>query len=376
MPRIDRYLLSQFLQLFGFFALVLVGVYWINKAVGLFDQLIGDGQSALVFLEFSLLTLPTVIKLVLPVAAFIATVYGTNRLISESELVVMQATGFSGFRLARPVLFFGLAVGLMMAVMGHVLVPASRATLVQARAAISENITARYLTEGTFTHPSPRVTLYIRQISPQGELLDLFLADNRKPGMRTTYTARKALFARGDQGPKLIMFNGMVETLDRPSGRLSVTRFADFTFDIGAMLTASVASNRTPGELSTAELLWPTPALEKETGDSADSLRFEGHARFAEPLLALSVTLVGFSALLLGGFSRFGLLRQIVLAICLLVVVQALQTTATDLGSRRAGGWVLAYVAPAIGLGLACAMLWWSGRVRRVVAGSGGGATA
>jgi hypothetical protein len=33
---------------------VLVAVYWVNRAVGLFDQLIGDGQSALVFLEFSL----------------------------------------------------------------------------------------------------------------------------------------------------------------------------------------------------------------------------------------------------------------------------------------------------------------------------------
>ena len=45
--RLDRYLLSQLLGLFGFFSLVLVAVYWINRAVGLFDQLIGDGQSAL-----------------------------------------------------------------------------------------------------------------------------------------------------------------------------------------------------------------------------------------------------------------------------------------------------------------------------------------
>ncbi|MCU0903725.1 MAG: LptF/LptG family permease, partial [Tabrizicola sp.] len=59
--RFDRYLLSQFLALFGFFALVLVAVYWVNRAVGLFDQLIGDGQSALVFLEFSILTLPNAI---------------------------------------------------------------------------------------------------------------------------------------------------------------------------------------------------------------------------------------------------------------------------------------------------------------------------
>ena len=126
MPRFDRYILSTFLGIFGFFALVLVGVYWINRAVGLFDQLIGDGQTALVFLAFSALTLPYVIKLVLPVAAFIAAVYGGNRLISDSELVVMQATGFSPFRLARPVALFGLVVTGMMLVLTLTLVPMAR----------------------------------------------------------------------------------------------------------------------------------------------------------------------------------------------------------------------------------------------------------
>src|SRR6056297_2753879 len=97
--RFDRYLLSQLLMLFGFFALVLVLVYWVNRAVVLFDQLIANGQSALVFLEFSALTLPNVIRIVLPIAAFAGTLYVTNKLSSESELVVVQATRFSPWRL-------------------------------------------------------------------------------------------------------------------------------------------------------------------------------------------------------------------------------------------------------------------------------------
>ena len=366
LPRIDRYILSQLLQYFGFFALVLVGVYWINKAVGLFDQLIGDGQSSLVFLEFSLLTLPTVIKLVLPVAAFIATVYATNRMMTESELVVMQATGFSAFRLARPVVYFGLVVALMLTVMGHVLVPASRSMLVSARAIMSENITARYLNEGTFTHPSANVTLYIRAISPTGELLDLFLADDRKPDETTTYTAKKALFARGDAGPKLIMFDGMAQVLTRSTQRLSVTRFVDFTFDIGALLTASVRPDRTPGELTTPELLWPTPAILTETGATAANLLFEAHNRFAEPLLAVSVALVGFSALLVGGFSRFGLWRQIAMAVALLVVLQGFATVAGDLAAQMPQGWLLAYAAPLAGIAMAWGLLGWAGRPHRV----------
>ncbi len=72
MARFDRYMLSQLMVLFGFFSLVLVLVYWINRAVVLFDQLIADGQSATVFLEFTALTLPSVMRLALPLAAFAA----------------------------------------------------------------------------------------------------------------------------------------------------------------------------------------------------------------------------------------------------------------------------------------------------------------
>ena len=70
--RSDRYILSQLMMLFGFFSLVLVSVYWVNRAVRLFDQLIADGQSAWVFLEFTALSLPYVNWLVLPVSAFAA----------------------------------------------------------------------------------------------------------------------------------------------------------------------------------------------------------------------------------------------------------------------------------------------------------------
>jgi len=364
--RFDRYLLSQLLATFGFFALVLVAVYWVNRAVGLFDQLIGDGQTALVFVEFSLLTLPNVIRLVLPIAGFIAAVSVTNRLMQESELVVMQATGFSAFRLARPVLMFGAIVLAMMLVLLHVLVPASRSAMIQRQAEISENVTARYLTPGQFTHPAGGVTLYLREISVTGELLDLFLSDGRNPAESVTYTARRALFARGESGPKLIMFEGMAQTLTKADSRLSVTRFADFTFDLGSLLTGKARPDRQMGELATSDLLWPTPAILTEVGAPANVLWVEAQGRFAEPLTAMTVPVIGFAALLLGAFSRFGLWRQIGLAIGMLIVVQALTTLAANLALSHPLGWLLAYLPGAAGLAIGTGTLWWSQRPRRV----------
>jgi lipopolysaccharide export system permease protein len=355
---------------FGFFALVLVGVYWVNRAVSLFDQLMSDGQSALVFLEFSLLTLPNVIKLVLPSAGFVASVYVTNKLIAESELVVMQATGFSPTRMARPVMLFGLIITLMMMALVHVLVPLSRASLISERAALSENITARFLTDGQFTHPGKNVTFYINEIDATGQLRDLFLQDDRQDSESTTYTARRALFVRGDSGPKLIMFDGMAQTVDQGTGRLAVTRFADFTYDLGALLTRSVGQHRKVAEITTWELLMSGAALLTETQSSAAEVFAEVSTRLAEPFLAPAVVLIGFAALQMGGFSRLGLWRKIVTAVVLLVLVQGIATVASQLGPKLPQGWALPYLAPVVGIALGFAMLWWSGRPRRVPQGA------
>ena len=58
MAKLDRYILSQLMGPFAIFALTLIGIYWVGRAIGLFDQLIGDGQSVGVFLEIMILFLP------------------------------------------------------------------------------------------------------------------------------------------------------------------------------------------------------------------------------------------------------------------------------------------------------------------------------
>ena len=365
MSRFDRYLLSQLLALFGFFALVLVAVYWVNRAVGLFDQLIGDGQSALVFLEFSILTLPNAIRLVLPVAAFAATVYVTNRLMQESELVVMQATGFSAFRLARPVLYFGLIVMVMHAVLTNVLVPASQKILSERSAEISQNVTARFLTAGQFMHPAQGVTLYIREITPTGEILDLFLSDERSPTERAIHSARKAFLVRGEIAPKLVMVDGSTQTLTRDGARMAVTRFSDFTLDLAGLVSVDGGGQIALNALPTRMLLTASPEAQATTGASTEQLLEEGHSRIAAPLLSVVAPLIGFAALMLGTFSRFGLWRQVALAVGLLIGVQLVWTWSGAVALTTAGAWATLYLGPLVGLVIAGGLLWYAQQPRR-----------
>ncbi|MDQ2091264.1 LPS export ABC transporter permease LptF [Marimonas arenosa] len=366
MARFDRYMLSQLLVLFGFFALVLVSVYWINSAVQLFDTLIGEGQSAWIFAEFTALTLPNVIRLVLPVAGFAASVYVTNRLSSESELTVMQATGFSPWRLARPVLVFGLIVAAMMSALTHFLVPASLGQLVERQAEIARNVTSKLLTEGTFLHPSNGVTFYIREISPDSTLNDVFLSDRRRPGESTSYTAETAFVVRDGEAAKLVMVDGLSQTYNRRTGRLFITHFADFTYDISALIDTGKVNVFNESYLPTPMLLADPAGVAERAGNTVGTVTEELHGRFAQALVGIAYALVGFAALLVGEFSRFGVWRQIVGAILILTLIKLLEGVVADPVRANAESWPLMYLPALIAFAVAAGLLAWAGRSHRV----------
>lgn len=365
MQRFDRYVLSQLIVVFGFFALVLVSVYWVNKAVTLFDQLVSDGHTVGVVMEFTALSLPAVVTIVLPMAAFAAAVYVTNRMSGDSELTVVQATGYSPWRLARPVLIFGILVALMLSVLTHLLVPKSMEQLRIREKALSGSVSARLLRDGVFLHPIDGVTFYIRDITTEGELRDVVLSDRRSPERELTYTSARAYLLRDAEGPKLVMLSGMAQTLDLETRRLSTTNFNDLVYDVSGLVMAGTPGKRRLNYMSTWELITDPVAAGEEASDPPGEAVEEGHMRFQLPLLALVASLIGNSALMVGGFSRFGVTRQIVFAIVLLVVVKLVESAVTDPVRADYRLWPLVYLPSALGIVMVLGLLWQASRPYR-----------
>lgn len=351
--------------IFGFFALVLVSVYWVNQAVRLFDRLIGGGQPAWVFAEFTALTLPNVIRLVLPMSSFAAAVYVTNRLSSESELVVMQSTGFSPWRLARPILYFGMVIGLMMSILTHLLVPQSLARLQLREAEVAQNVTAKFLTEGTFLHPSPGVTFYIREITPSGALEDVFLSDRTDPKRSITYSAAKAYLVSEDGRTNLIMVDGLTQTFIKDGKRLFTTHFSDLAYDVDSLLQKKATAPRNIRHISTLELLQDFDTIALEAKTPPGRVLEEAHGRINQAFLCAVAALIGFSTLLIGGFSRFGVWRQIIGALLLLVVIKLVEGLVSDPVRANPNLWFLVYMPSVVGAAISCALLAWSARERR-----------
>lgn len=350
MGRYDRYILSQLLVLFGFFSLVLISVYWINRAVDLFDSLIADGQNLAVFLEFTALSLPQIMLTVLPVSAFVATLYIFNRMIAESELVVLQTAGMGVIRLLRPVALFGLLLAVLVGILANVLAPAARGQFNERSAEVTQDMTGRLLREGEFIHPTAGLTVYIREITELGEFRDVFLQDRSSLGAETTYNARRALLVRGEAGPRLVMFDGMAQTRTAADQRLSIVEFDDFTYDIAGLIEAPDARRYDLGELPTPVLLRADPDFASEQGFDRAAMQFEGHSRIARALFVLLVPVIGAATLMLGSFSRFGVWPQILLAVVLIIPLQMTWNAAEALALREGGQILLIYLQPLLAL--------------------------
>jgi lipopolysaccharide export system permease protein len=355
-------MLSQFMVLFGFFALILVSIFWINKAVRMFDRLIGDGQPAWVFMEFTALTLPGVIGMVLPIAAFAAAVYVTNRLTTESELTVVQATGYSPWRLIRPAFVFGCIIAVIMSLLSHYLIPTSLGELRQREAEVRQSVSARFLEEGEFLHPAPGITFYIRDITPEGELRDVFLSDRRNPENPITYTSTRAYLVQESGGTSLVMVAGLAQTLRGDDARLFTTHFDDFSYDISSLISQNPTSLNKVEFAHTWDLMTRPSQVIEITKTTMGELQFTLHSRFSQALLCIVAALVGFATLLLGGFSRFGIWWQIVTAFVLLVGIKVVEGSVTGVVISNAAAWPLMYLPAVTGFALTAVLLFLASR--------------
>ncbi len=240
-------------------------------------------------------------------------------------------------------------------------VPASLSQLADRRIEVSEDMTAQLLVEGRFVHPGDGMTLFIRDITGSGRLHDVYLRDSRSETQHVTYTATEALLVRTETGPRLIMYNGMIQGFTFEGRRLSLTRFDDFAIDVAALIgdpDGATSATRTLRHASTLELLFADREFAQSLGTSRPHLRIEGYKRIAEPLLAFIAPLLAFSVMVLGGFNRFGQHWQIMGAVGMMVLIYVLDNAFEDLASSSASRWPFVYAAPLVGGLVAAVMLW------------------
>lgn len=123
-------------------------------------------------LEFSVLTMPSMLYQIFPAAALIGTMSGLGTLAGNSELVAMRAAGYSLRRLLRSVFVFSFVLMLTVALIGEYLAPRAQ-TFAETRRSLAQSGGQGALVQGGVWLRDGRQFIHIGKIANNGRLEDV-----------------------------------------------------------------------------------------------------------------------------------------------------------------------------------------------------------
>lgn len=334
MSRLSTYMLRQLSGPIGLFVLLLTSVIWLSQSLRLLDLVINRGQSAPTFFYLTLLMLPSLLVIILPIAFFAGTLYGLHKLHADSELTVMAAAGLSRAQLVSPVMIAAGVVMLATYLCSLYLMPFCQRLMRDKEIDIRADIGAAILNEGQFNTPAQGLTVFMRELSPDGELRGILVQDERDPLRPTTYLAESGLLAQTPAGARLIMLDGTIEqgsadascrthsatstgsanptraklpkcsagsAFATPS--LSVLRFKRYVFDLDQFNGRQEDAELRTSERYLGELLWPVSNKPLRPG-ARNAFFVEANNRISAPLYCVAFALIAFAAVALGRRAR------------------------------------------------------------------------
>jgi lipopolysaccharide export system permease protein len=331
--RIDIYVFHQLLGALVAVTVALVALIWLTESLRLVELVVNRGLSFRVFMELSSLQIPYFVSVILPITSFVVVQFVYQRLAGDRELTVMRAAGLSPLALARPALALAVLATLLGYILNLWIVPAASSAFRQYQFEIRNRVAAFLLQEGVFTQVSDDLTVYVRARDPDGQLRGLLIEDARQTNSPATILAERGRLVGSEGAPRVVLYNGSRQEIDRQTGRLNVLTFAENAIDLSRSAHGDEQRFRDMSEMSVGELLHPPPGMVMER--DIPKLKVEAHRRLATPLTTASFIMLALIAVLMGTFRRHGGLLRPAVAVLVVVGLLALGLLLVNLAAKQ-----------------------------------------
>src|SRR5277367_50924 len=232
MGSIDKYIFRTTLASFAVVLISLTGVIWITQALRGIDLMTSQGQTILTFLGITSLVIPALVLIISPIALMIAISHTLNKLATDSEIIVMNAAGFSPLRLFYPFLYATCAVSLLVGIIAAYLAPDGMRRIKQWDAEITADVLTNILQPGRFAQLDQNLTIRIRERQPGGLLKGIFIDDRRDPKERVSIVADHGTVVKNGANSFLVLEDGNLEKFEAAKRDPALVAFGRYAFDM------------------------------------------------------------------------------------------------------------------------------------------------
>lgn len=297
MGSISRYI---FRTTFGAFMVVLVSltaVIWVTQALRDIDLITNEGQTIVVFVGITGLIIPLLILVIAPIALLIAVAHVLNKLSTDSEIIVMNASGMSPWLLFRAFMAVAVVVSLIVCVISAYFAPKGLRMLRDWLTEVRANVVSTIVQPGHFTSiEGGSVTIYIRERRNNGQLVGIFLEDRRHPNERITVLSEVGELLDNDNGTFLILQNGTVQRQEAKDPDPKMVLFDRYAFDLAQFAGGPQAVKYSIRERYLWQLMFPDPK-DPFFIEQPGQFRAELHDRLIAPLYPLAFVVIAFAYL-------------------------------------------------------------------------------
>lgn len=284
---------------FGAFLVICASVtalMWITQALRDIDLMTNQGQSIFVFIGITGLIVPLLILIIAPIALMIAVAHVLNKLGNDSELIVMNAAGMPPWVLFRPFLAVGIVVSLLVAAISIYVSPWGLRELRRWATEVRADLVSNIVQPGRFTKLEDKLTLHIRERRPNGQLLGIFIDDQRNPKERASILAEHGDIVKSDRGLFLVLESGTIQRHETGQRDPTIVLFDSYGFDLSWLSNSNQSLKYSVRERYLWELYDPT-LTDKSFVDEPDQIRAEFHDRITAPLYPLAFVIMTYAYL-------------------------------------------------------------------------------
>lgn len=315
MKLLQKYFLRQALTplLLSLGALSLLAL--LTQSLSTIDLIIENRQSAMTFLYITVLALPQLFGIIMPLAVFMAMLYALNRLNVDSELVVTKASGFSPWQITSPALRIATYAMIAHLVINLFIQPLTFREMRKSLLEVRTDIASRLVRAGEFSVPTPGLTIYASEILPSGQMKGVMIYDERSAETPVTYFADQGNVSTNNGKTSFTLLDGNLHFINE-QGAMDITDFESNTYDLTQILAVDPVLRLKASDRFLHELFVPDPN-EYAHPKWANEFKAEGHARLSSPLYNIALVLLALSFLARGEHRKMGYGRKIAVAAAL-----------------------------------------------------------
>lgn len=346
---LNKYISLQLLKIFIIVLLAITTLAWLSQILRYVEFIIEKNRTINEFISLTILLYPWLISIIAPIAFFITCLFLLDRMLNDSEAIVLYSSGISPLRKLKPFLAFGLAITLLIYFINILITPWSMKEFRDKITTLKTDVINNSMVESKFISPEEGVDIYIRNKENDNTLSGIFINDARDKRNDITYIAKSANIIKRNNEISMVMNNGVIHKSQKNirSKPIEAINFDRYAINLSDIYKENHDILYKPSEKPLMDLLFPDK--NQNFNDSyLNKLKLEAHMRLSNPLYTIAFMLIAFNGMAINLIIRNTRIKAIINTCIIAFSVKILGIYALDLATKNPSISIALYLIPIV----------------------------